>query len=110
MEIVAHELNTPLTAIQGYVSRLKRKLYSDEEERQEIISKLEAAVNKLATSIGDITTMNLYNITQSLPKSPIKIEEIIDLVQQEVLILSRQRKMQIKVEIEEGLPPVNGNL
>lgn len=109
VEIVAHELNTPLTAIQGYVSRLKRKLYSDEEERQEIISKLEAAVNKLATSIGDITTMNLYNITQSLPKSPIKIEEIIDLVQQEVLILSRQRKMQIKVEIEEGLPPVNGN-
>jgi len=30
-------------------------------------------------------------------------------VQQEVLILSRQRKMQIKLEIEEGLPPVNGN-
>ncbi|MFA7028668.1 MAG: ATP-binding protein [Candidatus Cloacimonadaceae bacterium] len=109
VEIVAHELNTPLTAIQGYVSRLKRKLYSDEEEHQEIIYKLESAVNKLATSIGDITTMNHYNITQSLPKSPLKIEEILDLVQQEVLILSRQRKMQIKLEIEEGLPMVNGN-
>jgi hypothetical protein len=45
--------------------------------------------------------MNLYNITQSLPKSPIKIEEIIDLVQQGSVNLSRQRKMQIKVEIEE---------
>jgi signal transduction histidine kinase len=37
MAIVTHELNTPLTALQGYVSRLKRKLYSDEDERQELV-------------------------------------------------------------------------
>jgi signal transduction histidine kinase/serine/threonine protein kinase len=109
MEIVSHELNTPLTALQGYISRLKRNFYADEEERQILMSKLEAAVNKLNVSVGDITTMNRYNLAKTLPMTPLKIDEILDLVHQEVEIISRQRKMQMRVEIEKGLPVVEAN-
>jgi signal transduction histidine kinase len=109
MAIVAHELNTPLTSLQGYVSRLKRNLYADEDERVEIISKTEAAVKKLILSINDITTMNQYNLTKSLPMAPIDISEILDLVHQEIMILSRKRRMQIKMEVEKDLPPVKAN-
>ncbi|MBW6514046.1 MAG: hypothetical protein K0B87_04755, partial [Candidatus Syntrophosphaera sp.] len=109
MAIVAHELYTPLATLQGYVSRLKRNLYADEEERRAILGKLEQAVTKLTMSVNDITTMNHYNLTKSLPKAPLKVSEILDLVHQEVQILSRQRRMQIKVETEKDLPFLHAN-
>lgn len=109
MAIVSHELYTPLTTLQGHVSRLKRNLYADEEERGQIMQKLEQSITKLSMSVNDITTMNHYNVIKSITKSPIDITEILNLVYQEVQIISRQRKMQIKVETEKELPPVAGN-
>ncbi len=109
MAIVAHELNTPLSSLQGYLSRLKRNLYADEEERGEIVQKLENAVNRLTMSINDITTMNTYNVAKTLVKAPLQIGEIVNLVHQEVEIQSRKRHMQFKLEIEPDLPPLNAN-
>jgi len=109
MAIVSHELNTPLTSLQGYVSRLKRSLYADEEERTEILTKVDSSVKRLIMSVNDITTMNQYNLAKSLSKAPVKIGEILDLIHQEVQILSRSRRMQIKVELEKDLPAVKAN-
>lgn len=109
MAIVAHELNTPLTTLQGYVSRLKRNLYADEEERKEIFGKIESSVKKLILTTNDITTMNNYNLKKSLAMTLLPVDEILELIQQEVEILSRKRRMFIKVEIEKDLPKLKGN-
>jgi signal transduction histidine kinase/serine/threonine protein kinase len=109
MAIVSHELNTPLTTLQGYVSRLKRNLYADEEERKEIFGKIESSVKKLILTTNDITTMNNYNLKKSLAMSLLPVDEILELIQQEVEILSRKRRMFIKVEIEKDLPKVKAN-
>lgn len=109
MAIVSHELNTPLTTMQGYVSRLKRNLYVDEDERKEIINKLENSVKKLIITTGDITTMNGYNLKKTLSMADVDTAEILELVQQEVEILSRKRKMFIRLEIEKDLPSVPAN-
>ncbi|MCB5262347.1 MAG: ATP-binding protein [Candidatus Cloacimonetes bacterium] len=109
MAIVSHELNTPLTTLQSYVSRLKRNLYADEDERTEIIGKIESSVKKLIITTGDITTMNNYNLKKSLNMAPVLLEEILELVQQEVDILSRKRKMFIRSDIEKGLPEISAN-
>ncbi|MDD4309389.1 MAG: ATP-binding protein [Candidatus Cloacimonetes bacterium] len=109
MAIVSHELNTPLTTLQGYVSRLKRNLYADEEERKDIITKIENSVKKLILTSNDITTMNSYNLKKSLTLSYLPLNEILELIQQEVEILSRNRKMFIRTEIEKDLPKVKAN-
>ncbi len=109
MAIVAHELNTPLTTLQGYVSRLKRNLFADEEEKRDIVAKIEAAVRKLIVTTTDITTMNYYNLQKQLQKSQISLIEIINLVHQEIEILSRNRRMFVKLEIEKELPPITAN-
>jgi signal transduction histidine kinase/tetratricopeptide (TPR) repeat protein/KaiC/GvpD/RAD55 family RecA-like ATPase len=109
MAIVSHELNTPLTTLQSYVSRLKRNLYADEDERKEIIGKIEKSVKKLITTTGDITTMNNYNLKKSLTMAAVDLEEIMELVQQEVDILSRKRKMFIRMDIEKDLPEIKAN-
>jgi len=109
MAIVSHELNTPLTTLQSYVSRLKRNLFADEDERMDIIGKVEAYVKRLIVTISDITTMNNYNMKKSLPKSTVQIDEILGIIKQEVEILSRKRKMFIKLDVESGLPELNAN-
>lgn len=109
MAIVSHELNTPLTTLQGYISRLKRNLYADEEERKEIVSRIETSVKKLILTTNDITTMNTYNLKKSLTMALLPIDEILELIQQEVQILSRKRKMFIRLEIEKDLPKIKAN-
>lgn len=109
MAIVSHELNTPLTTLQSYVSRLKRNLYADEDERKEIVDKIENSVKKLIVTTGDITTMNNYNLKKNLVMAPVDITEILELIQQEVEILSRKRKMFIRLEVEKDLPKLRAN-
>lgn len=109
MAIVSHELNTPLTTLQGHISRLKRNLYADEEERKEILNKVEGSVKKLILTTNDITTMNTYNLMKSLTMAPLVIDEILELIQQEVEILSRKRKMFIRLEVEKELPKLRAN-
>lgn len=109
MAIVSHELNTPLTTLQGYVTRLKRNLFADEEEKKDIINKIENSVKKIILTINDITTMNTYNLAKSLPFSTLSVQEILEIIYQEVQILSRKRKMFIKLEIEKDLPPIKAN-
>jgi signal transduction histidine kinase len=88
---------------------LKRNLYADEEERKDIINKIEAGVKKLILTSNDISTMNTYNLKKSLSMAPVNITEILELIQQEVEILSRNRKMFIKLEIENDLPVIKAN-
>ncbi|MFO7660894.1 MAG: ATP-binding protein, partial [Candidatus Cloacimonadaceae bacterium] len=109
MAIVSHELNTPLTTLQGYVSRLKRSLFSDEEERQDIMNKIESNLKKLILTTNDIITMNSYNLKSDLPKVALHISDIINLVHHEVEIVSRHRNMFIKVEVSPDLPEIEGN-
>lgn len=109
MAIVSHELNTPLTSLQGYVSRLKRNLYSDEEEKNSIMDKIESSIKKLILTTNDIITMNNYNLKNQLPKVDLDIIEIINLISHEIEIVSRHRKMFVKIEVSKDLPLIEGN-
>jgi serine/threonine protein kinase/signal transduction histidine kinase len=109
MAIVSHELNTPLTTLQGYISRLKRNLFSDDEERQDIINKIESSIKKLILTTNDIITMNNYNLKNELPKVKMQVSEILNLIHHEVEIVSRHRKMIIRSEVPKDLPEIDGN-
>jgi signal transduction histidine kinase/serine/threonine protein kinase len=107
--IVSHELNTPLTSLQGYVSRLKRNVFVDEEEKNELVNKVESQVRKLTMTVNDIITMNKYNLMTSINKATMNIEEVINIIKHEIEIVSRNRKMIIKLEIAKQLPKIDGN-
>jgi len=109
ISIVSHELNTPLTTLQGYVSKLKRNIFEDEDDKQETIKKLDTQLKKMSLTISDILTMNKYNLITKLPKSELCVEEIINIIFHEVEIVSKNRKMNIKVEISKDLPSIYAN-
>ena len=107
--IVTHELNTPLFLIQGAMTKLKRSANPDDRQRQQNFSELENSINKLTMTISDIQTMNHYNLARKLDKSPLRVTEVLELIHQQVEILSRERNMHIRLEIEADLPPVQSN-
>ncbi len=109
MAIFSHELNTPLTTLQSYVSRLKRDLVSDEDHRKEIIRKIENSVRKLILTSNDIITMNKYNLIKKLPMIALNIEEILNILLNETEIIARERRMIFKTEIEPNLPQISAN-
>lgn len=107
--IVTHELNTPIFIMQGALGKLKRSANLDETQRRQILSELEAAMNKLSLTSSDIQTMNHYNLAQDLEKSPLRVADVLEHIHQQVEILSRERRMHIRLEIEPGLPPLQSN-
>ena len=109
MAIVSHELSTPLTIVQGYVSRIKRQVYADEDEKNKLIDKTAEHLRNLSIAVKDITLMNQYTNAKELNKIPVNIEEILQLVFQEVEILARNRKVSMKLELEKDLPQITVN-
>ncbi|MCB5284907.1 MAG: protein kinase [Candidatus Cloacimonetes bacterium] len=107
--IVTHELNTPIFMMQGALTKLKRSANLDDKQRRQIFSELEAALNKLNLTSSDIQTMNHYNLAKKLDKSPLQVSDVLELIHQQVEILSRERRMHIRLEIESGLPPLQSN-
>ncbi len=109
--IVSHELNTPLVTLKGYVNKLKKKNFMDENERTETLEKVEKSVNKLMLSIKDIVLLNKYNVMNSIPFERENVENLLSIVFSEAEIINRQydRHMKFKMEIESNLPDIEVN-
>lgn len=101
--IVSHEFNTPLFMLQSAVNQLKQK---EPDLKSKQWDKIEEAVKKLSITVADVQTMNRYNLTQSLQKKQIDLEEILRQVHQQIEILTRERRLHIRVELEKDLPPL----
>ena len=99
--IVSHEFNTPLFMLQAALNRLKQQ---EPEAKGKPWTQLEDAVRKLSITVADIQTMNRYNLTEKLPKKQIDLEEILRQVHQQIEILTRERRLHIRVELEKDLP------
>lgn len=99
--IVSHEFNTPLFMLQSAMNQLRQK---ETQAKGKEWDQIEEGVKKLSITVADIQTMNRYNLTQSLQKKQIDLEEILRQVHQQIEILTRERKLHIRVELEKELP------
>lgn len=104
INIVSHELKTPLVTLKGYVGRLP-KMASNEAEK-EIVSKIDTSVGRLYSTTNSIINHSRYILVNELPKSPINIVSILESVMEEGKSLSVKRRMQFKMEIEKNIPQV----
>ncbi len=107
INIVSHELKTPLVAIQGY-SQLLNKAKLPQKEA-EIIKSLAASSNKLDTTINDIINFNKYQMLNKLQKEKISIFDLLTELKEEGERISAKRNMIFQLEVEEGLPKVDVN-
>jgi len=104
LSIVSHELNTPLFTLQEHIQKLKRAVEPLDEETHESLSKADKSLKKLHKTIDDIITLNRYNKSNYLKKESIKITDLLTPIYNEVKPMSNERKINLKLEIPEGLP------
>ncbi len=109
INIVSHELNTPLTKLSTYVRKLKNNLSENPAKRDELLKNVESSTLKLINTTNDIITFNKFSITSALNLTEIEIDELVNLCAQEALPLAEKRKLTLTTDIEEDIPTILGD-
>jgi signal transduction histidine kinase/serine/threonine protein kinase len=104
INIVSHELRTPLVTLQGYNRRVSKFL--KDEKALSLSQNMGKSIRKLIFSITDIINYNKYHMLKRLKRSKADIKEVITILTQEAREISATRHMQINVEAEQVLPPM----
>ncbi|MCF7859420.1 MAG: protein kinase [Candidatus Cloacimonetes bacterium] len=107
INIVSHELKTPLVAMKGY-TKLLLKADLPKKERS-ILSLLSTSSKKLDTTINDIINFNRYQMLKKLRTEPVVIKELLDDLKEEGEKISAKRNMIFRLEIEDKLKKVKVN-
>jgi len=107
INIVSHELKTPLVTLKGYANRLGRMEFS--EENEEFVKTLQQNVNKLYYRTNDIVNYSRYRQVNKLETSLTDLGDVISVLADELQELSKSRNMHFKTEVEADIPPVKIN-
>ena len=107
IDIVSHELKTPLVAIQGYTQLLSKvKLQAKEKE---IVKALSNSSHKLNTTINDIINFNRYQMLKKIHKEKTNILDLLTELKNEGERISEKRNMIFQLEVETALRKVDIN-
>lgn len=76
---VSHELKTPMTSIRGYSDLLVQGLVEDNQQKQNMLKKIQDEVNNMSRLINDILMLSrLENMDIEAEQLPIKMKTIVD--------------------------------
>ncbi|MBN1326845.1 MAG: hypothetical protein JW996_02735, partial [Candidatus Cloacimonetes bacterium] len=107
INIVSHELKTPLVTLQGYINRMLK--FKIPKRDLKIVQQVEKSVDRLYLVTNDIINHNKFIMLKKIDKSLVSIQDIMEIVADEIKTISKERHMQIKLEIESDLPLISVN-
>ncbi|HXG30242.1 MAG TPA: ATP-binding protein [Thermodesulfobacteriota bacterium] len=104
---VAHEIGNPLSAIRGYVEVLKRGHMFNDEKRIELLTNIQREVDRIDRIIRTL-------LDYSRPRDfELRRIDVNDAIRRAVEIVRAQgilKKVDLKLELSEGLTPVEADL
>jgi len=91
---IAHELKTPVSAIQAYLETILNNVDLDKEKANYFIEKAYIQVERLSSLINDITTINkLENAAEFYRLEDVNLYNIVDDVKEETAIRRKEMKI-----------------
>jgi two-component system sensor histidine kinase QseC len=104
----AHELRTPLAAIQAQAYLVRTaEIRSD---RQDAVVQLQRGIERAIRLVAQMLTMARLDPQQSLPEvQPMDVNEVAKSVCADLAPLALQRGQTLELHAEPGLPPLPGN-
>ena len=105
---VSHDLRTPLAIIHGYTETLmiKDKELAD-EERKQYLNNINSSTEKLTKLVAQLFEYSKLEAKQIEPqKEPFLISELAMDLYSKYQILAKEKSIDLKIEMEEGLPLV----
>ncbi|MCJ8190753.1 ATP-binding protein [Sphingomicrobium aestuariivivum] len=106
----SHELRTPLAGILGYAETLAEEGEMDEETRRHFACTIESEAKRMLRIVTDLMALSRIEADRFLvPRKEIDLGELIEKAVEENHALAERRDCEIRVEVEDGLPPVRGD-
>lgn len=107
--ITSHELRTPVTHIKSYLDLLKDDNFGDDEKKEflEIISASTEDLENIVMDMHDIAQME--SNTLRLKEEKVSLQKLIDQTIREFKAEVKQRKLSLRVDIDEQVSPVTGD-
>jgi two-component system sensor histidine kinase QseC len=104
----AHELRTPLAAIQAQLHVVSRA--ENEAERELALQQLQRGVERGIRLVGQMLTLARLDPEQALPQTEsVNLGEVAEAVCAELAPLALQRDQTLELEVEPELAPLSGN-
>lgn len=106
----SHELRTPLTSVRGYIEALLDGVVNSKEQENKylrIMLKETLRLHRLVHSLLDLSRIESGQIKINMKK--LNLAEVIDRIVMKFESLADDGSLHIKVEMDEDLPPVNGD-
>jgi signal transduction histidine kinase len=105
---VSHDLRTPIAIIHGYTETMmiKDKQLSD-QERKQYLHNISSSTEKLTKMVGQLFEYSKLEAKQIEPqKEPFLLSELAMDIYYKYQILAKERSIDLKIEMEDGLPLV----
>jgi signal transduction histidine kinase len=105
---LSHELRTPLTALEGYGELLEDEILGPLSVAQrDVIVRLRSVGRHLGALIEDLLTYASLEADHLTARDgPVRLEELIDSLLIFVEPLAREKGIELRVEVEDGLPEI----
>lgn len=101
ISIASHQLRSPLTAVKGYLSMLQEGDYGKlSQPQRQVLTQLSLSTNELINLISDMLSVSRINAQKfELSRVPVKLEEIVATVVQELRPLAAKKNLDLRVEL-----------
>lgn len=108
VNMVAHELRSPLAAVDSFLSILQRDLIAEPEERERVLGRCRERVGALVELVNDlldVARMEAGNVRREIePQQPAAVlAEVAELSRP----LAEKRGIAVNLEVAEGLPTID---
>lgn len=94
---VSHDLRTPLTTIQGYVSLLDR-VGALNEQQAEFVRRIDTSIADITDLVGELLDLGRIEAGYDLEMEPLQVEALIDIAIDELQPLAEEKQQELRWE------------
>ena len=110
MNMVAHELRSPLSAVDGYLSVIGEGYVQDREKLQEFIKRSKQRIRALVDLVGDLLNMSRMEAgTVRREIVPQKIDSVLSEVKELMQPLADKNLIRLELHVTDPLPQINAD-
>lgn len=106
---VSHELRSPLTTMMGAAEALEGPAKDDPAGRERMLTLMSQEARRMKNLIDDLLSLSRVESQEFIsPDQPVPLTSVLEGARERLAERAARRDMDIKVEVETGLPPVSG--
>jgi two-component system phosphate regulon sensor histidine kinase PhoR len=110
VNMVAHELRAPLTAVDAYLTVMEEGYVQDREKQQEIFKRSKQRIGALVDLVGDLLNISRMDAgTTQREIIPQRIDSVLNEVEDLMEPLANQNRIRFEVQIPDRLPQIHAD-